>query len=730
MADVVRLSTSPNSDPFSALWELGYKNLIPIIPPGAPLSEKSNIARRLDGGTDARGKAPGVKWPDNTWSGFDWIPCHADERDLLRWSQMGAGVGIKTGDDNLIAIDADTMHEDRAAIIREEIEKTIGKLPVRIGQQPKALYVVRTDKPIPYQRIEFGELNERGTLTERVEILSKGKQFVAYGVHPKTKAPYRWVSKLEPLDKIPVVAAEKITDLLAALARLLPQSTPIKHEGSTAEVDQDTLRGDLEMVRKAVAAMPNTSKLFPTRESYRDIGYAIKASLPDDGDAAFEIFWEWCARWMGGENDLGIVKDDWSRMKPPFRRGASWLFDQSEKLSEGRWTRGELWFEPVEPEYVSLFCEEPHAEVRPALRTFTAASLFGKPIPAQEWLVKDVIPANNVTLLGGDGGTGKSLLSLQLADAVASGGSWLGLETARGPVLFLSAEDEEDELHRRSSRIRPDLEVLEDLVFAPLAGEDAVLMAPSGKDGLLKRTAVFGAFEETVRTVRPRLVVLDTLADLFGGDEIKKIHARQFVAELRGVALEYGVTVLLLYHPSQSGMTSGAGTSGNTAWNNSVRSRLYFTADEDDRDLRHLEVMKSNRSQKGEKFDLRYAGGRFILEGGAQPRLSKSELEESAERVFMKLVDQFAREGRNASHSANAANFAPKTFAAHPLAENIGKPHFIKAMDRLFASGRIQIETYGKKTQPKERIVRVAHVQEVSEEAATNKDDDFFAGLI
>ena len=408
---------------------------------------------------------------------------------------------------------------------------------------------------------------------------------------------------------------------------------------------------------------------------------------------------------MGGENDLGIVKDDWSRMKPPFRRGASWLFDQSEKLSEGRWTRGELWFEPVEPEYVSLFCEEPHVEVRPALRTFTAASLFGKPIPAQEWLVKDVIPANNVTLLGGDGGTGKSLLSLQLADAVASGGSWLGLETARGPVLFLSAEDEEDELHRRSSRIRPDLEVLEDLVFAPLAGEDAVLMAPSGKDGLLKRTAVFGAFEETVRTVRPRLVVLDTLADLFGGDEIKKIHARQFVAELRGVALEYGVTVLLLYHPSQSGMTSGAGTSGNTAWNNSVRSRLYFTADEDDRDLRHLEVMKSNRSQKGEKFDLRYAGGRFILEGGAQPRLSKSELEESAERVFMKLVDQFAREGRNASHSANAANFAPKTFAAHPLAENIGKPHFIKAMDRLFASGRIQIETYGKKLNRKSELL-------------------------
>ena len=59
------------------------------------------------------------------------------------------------------------------------------------------------------------------------------------------------------------------------------------------------------------------------------------------------------------------------------------------------------------------------------------------------------MPANNVTMLAGDGGAGKSLLSLQLAVAVATGGSWIGFRPKAGSVLFVSAEDEIEELHRR-----------------------------------------------------------------------------------------------------------------------------------------------------------------------------------------------------------------------------------------------------------------------------------------
>jgi hypothetical protein len=52
---------------------------------------------------------------------------------------------------------------------------------------------------------------------------------------------------------------------------------------------------------------------------------------------------------------------------------------------------------------------------------FCAADLEGLQVPDREWLVPDLIPTRTVTLLYGDGGTGKSLLALQLAVAVALG---------------------------------------------------------------------------------------------------------------------------------------------------------------------------------------------------------------------------------------------------------------------------------------------------------------------
>jgi hypothetical protein len=34
---------------------------------------------------------------------------------------------------------------------------------------------------------------------------------------------------------------------------------------------------------------------------------------------------------------------------------------------------------------------------------FCAASLAGKPVPQRQWLIPDIIPDRNVTLIGGDG---------------------------------------------------------------------------------------------------------------------------------------------------------------------------------------------------------------------------------------------------------------------------------------------------------------------------------------
>jgi hypothetical protein len=48
------------------------------------------------------------------------------------------------------------------------------------------------------------------------------------------------------------------------------------------------------------------------------------------------------------------------------------------------------------------------------LPVVTASSLAGKPAPSRPWHVEGMIPGRQVTLLGGDGGVGKSILAMQL----------------------------------------------------------------------------------------------------------------------------------------------------------------------------------------------------------------------------------------------------------------------------------------------------------------------------
>jgi phage/plasmid primase-like uncharacterized protein/RecA-family ATPase len=359
------------------------------------------------------------------------------------------------------------------------------------------------------------------------------------------------------------------------------------------------------------------------------------------------------------------------------------------------------------------FRQKPGAQHGVQVEIVIASEFAGKPVPPQEWHVDGVIPANNVTGLGGDGGTGKSLLGLQLGVATATNGLWIGFRPKAGKVLFVSAEDEIEELHRRLARICPRLETLDNLAIIPLAGKDAVLAAPEGSSGLLKETPLFKAIRHIIAKHRPDLLILDTLADLFGGDEIKKVQARQFIGLLRGLALEYRVTVLLLYHPSQAGMNSGSGTSGNSAWNNSVRSRLYFErritregseSFEDDVNIRVLKTMKSNRAAIGGQIVVRYDKGMFVRE--QESTLDARDAAHQAERAFMELLAQFERECRTVSDKSGP-NYAPFVFSKHPGANGIQKGQLEKAMNRLFGDNRIKVEETGPMSRRQRKIVVV-----------------------
>jgi len=365
------------------------------------------------------------------------------------------------------------------------------------------------------------------------------------------------------------------------------------------------------------------------------------------------------------------------------------------------------------------------AFVAPRLSGLDLATLAGMVPPERDWLVPAWLPAKNVTLLTGDGGLGKSLLGLQLMVSTATGRPWLGQPVPRGRAVGIFCEDDEGELWRRLDDVSRAAgvglaDLAEDLVVVPRVGQDNSLMGWERWEGTPgKPTDLFQSIFNLASNTGASLVVLDSLHDLFPGNENSRVHARQFIGLLRQLALDCECTVLLLAHPSAAGLSTGSGTSGSTAWNNAVRSRLYLTrpaADGDGADddgERILARRKANYAPAGETLRLQWRDGAFIAPDNAGGMV-ETIVRRSAERVFLDLLDATERANRPVSASPNAGNFAPKQFARSPHRRGYGRADLARAMEALFAAGTITQANYGRTGDQRTKIVRVVTPGEVA----------------
>lgn len=196
----------------------------------------------------------------------------------------------------------------------------------------------------------------------------------------------------------------------------------------------------------------------------------------------------------------------------------------------------------------------------------------------RRWLVDELWSEEAVGIIGGEPKCCKSFLALDLAVAVAAGTPCLRrFAVARpGQVLLYPAEDALHVVRRR-------LEGICAAAGASLAELDIqVITAPSLRLDLQTDRA---RLDETVSTLKPRLLILDPFVRLHRIDENVSGDVAPLLAFLRDLQRRHATAVALVHHARKGAGTARAGQAlrGSSEFHAWGDSNLYLRRDSDDR---------------------------------------------------------------------------------------------------------------------------------------------------
>ncbi len=358
---------------------------------------------------------------------------------------------------------------------------------------------------------------------------------------------------------------------------------------------------------------------------------------------------------------------------------------------------------PERADLIRAAVVELHDRVAPPIDRLTLidpAAWEGQRAPPREWAWHEYIPARQATLLTGPGSSGKSLKGQLLGTCVALGRPCLGIETRQSVSLYLTCEDDAEELQRRQEAICEALdislaELSGKLHLVSLAGAIGNELATFDSQNRMETTPAWDRLRETVLSISAGFIVLDNIAHLFAGNENVRNQVAAFCSLLNGLAAEADAAVLFIGHPNKS----GADYSGSTAWENQVRSRLFLDrpkAPESgyvDPDLRVLARGKANYARIGDAITFRWYRGAFVLDedlpGEIGDSIAAHMLAKSHGERFLACLAKATEEHRNVSSSRSAANYAPKLFATMPTGAGVGERGFEAALNRLLHEGHI-----------------------------------------
>ncbi len=292
--------------------------------------------------------------------------------------------------------------------------------------------------------------------------------------------------------------------------------------------------------------------------------------------------------------------------------------------------------------------------------------------PEREWVIKDTLPLRIVGILGSMGGAGKSLLMYLLGFSVTTGLPFLDMPMGPpGGFLYLAAEDDEDELHRRGRALLNHYRHLAELAGEPFDADavaerlhvvprvaDDNLLTSSVGDGEVRRTALVERLIMAAQRIPDlRMIVVDPVSRYRGGKANHEEDATRFVEALEAIRMETGATVLGLSHVNQLGIREGGGQEiirGSTGLPDGVRwvatlqklrkdraDAYGIHEDEAGRYLR-LDVPKSNYTAPFPGMWLRREAGGVLVPAELE-KSGRSEDVRKAQKEYVAIVGRIQK---------------------------------------------------------------------------------------